>query len=1260
MRIVLDLQGAQAESRFRGIGRYSLSLALAIARQRAEHEVVVALSGLFPDTIEPLRGAFDGVLPQDNIRVWQAPEPLAYIDAENRKRRHAAELIREAFLATLQPDVVHVASLFEGYGDSAIASIGRFTDKFRTAVTLYDLIPFSHAFQYQSGPNERDWYNDRFNQLRRADLLLAISEASRQEGIAHRAARPEQIVTISAAVDSSFKPVSLEPAAKAELLRRHGIQRPFVMYTGGDQDRKNMEGLIRAYARLPLADRQDRQLVIACSLSAHRRQMLQALATEHELSPEEVVLTGRVPDADLIGLYNLCELFVFPSWYEGFGLPALEAMSCGAPVIGSNTTSVPEVIGRADALFDPYSDESIAAKMHEVLSSPEFRTDLAQHGLQRATAFTWDESGRRAIAGFEQLHAPREPIQPAAAPRRPRLAFVSPLPPERSGIADYSAELLPALAQHYEIELIASDAHRNEQAGPAGLPIRSAKWLRQNTEGFDRALYQFGNSPFHEFMLDLLVDVPGVVVLHDFFLGDLMADREHTRRQTRGWTHALYESHGYGAVRERFHAKKESDVSYKYPVNLELIRRAQGVIVHSEFSRWLAQDWYGKDVGEDWLVLPFSRAFQSEVDRSSARAALGLAPDDFLVCCFGLLGETKLNHRTLAGWLSSALAADERCRLVFVGEMDPRTYGRLMRRAIEESGLSRRIEITGWADQALFRRYLAAADVAVQLRAQSRGETSGTVLDCMNFGLPTIVTACGAMAELPTDAVWMLPEHLTDAQLTTALETLRQDNGRRATLGARAREVIRTQHDPQSCAVAYADAIERFHERAQTGVPALIEAIAAANAIPDDVEAKQVARAIAANHPRLRSAKRLFVDVSELARRDAGTGIQRVVRSVLQVLLSDPPERFRIEPVYATATSDGYRFARRFTLAMNGCPQDRLDDEVIDPSAGDVFLGLDLEQSVTAAQSARLAAYRAAGVRVYHVIYDLLPVLRPDCYLEEKTDAHARWLDTIARLDGVITISRAVADEFSVWLDAHGPERHRPLQIGWWHLGADIGSSAPTRGLASGAAELLARLRAAPTFLVVGTIEPRKGLAQTLSAFELLWSSGLDGNLVLVGKQGWMVDDFVKRIRAHAELNKRLIWLEAISDEYLEQLYAAATCLLAPSEGEGFGLPLIEAARHKLPVIARDIPVFREVAGDHAFYFVGKAPSALAEAVRDWLTLFKSGRVPRSEGMPWLTWKESTSNLMRLILQDEWLMAWPRHRVEQPAEPDEPAVFAAS
>jgi len=245
---------------------------------------------------------------------------------------------------------------------------------------------------------------------------------------------------------------------------------------------------------------------------------------------------------------------------------------------------------------------------------------------------------------------------------------------------------------------------------------------------------------------------------------------------------------------------------------------------------------------------------------------------------------------------------------------------------------------------------------------------------------------------------------------------------------------------------------------------------------------------------------------------------------------------------------------------------------------------------------------------------------------------HHNWLKTLAESGDAICISKAVADELAEWHKKNGTVHRRPFTIEWFHLGADINASMPSKGMPDEAQALLSAISASPSFLMVGTLEPRKGYAQILAAFEKLWEQDLEVNLIIVGKQGWKMKSLRDRLRHHARLGKTLFWLDGISDEYLEKIYAASTCLIAASEGEGFGLPLIEAAQHKLPIIARDIPVFREVAGNHAFYFKGQTAESIKEALISWLNLNSQGQAPSVENMEWLTWKDSMRQLMSKIL----------------------------
>jgi glycosyltransferase involved in cell wall biosynthesis len=588
------------------------------------------------------------------------------------------------------------------------------------------------------------------------------------------------------------------------------------------------------------------------------------------------------------------------------------------------------------------------------------------------------------------------------------------------------------------------------------------------------------------------------------------------------------------------------------------------------------------------------------------------------------------------------MAANARCRLVFVGENDGGQYGTAMKQAIHDSGRAERVRITGRATLDDFRKYLGAADVAVQLRTLTRGETSGAALDCMAHGVATIVNAHGSMAYLPGDCVVTVPDEFTGEDLSGALERLWQDGPARARLGDLARQRIRTHHAPRRIAEEYFSAIEHFSDHAP--VSRRVQVTHAVGALEGGPAAAQewlgLAQAIATNHPADEPARQLLVDVSVLVQQDAKSGIQRVVRGVLDKLLSEPPAGYRVEPVYGTPWAP-YRYARRFTLRLLGCPEDALDDDVVLTRPGDLFLGLDLVPLWVPQKKSWFQSLRDRGVKVLFVVYDLLPVARKDCFPQGAFEQHSNWLQTVAEhADGAVCISRAVADELTQWLNARKIARRRPFRIGWFHLGADAGPSAQTQGVSPEFLRDLEKLGATQAVLMVGTIEPRKAYLQSLSAFERLWAENVNASLVIVGKQGWTVEALIDRIRSHPELGKRLFWYDSLSDESLTRLYQASAGLLMASEGEGFGLPIVEAARHKLPVLARDLPVFREVAGEHAAYFSGLSPADLMDALNSWLSALKSGAAPRSDQLPWLTWQQSADQLARFINGDDWPIVW--------------------
>ena len=1036
MRIVIDMQGAQSSGSWnRGIGRYTMSLALAMARNRGANELFLALNGAFPESIERIRARFGGVLPQDNIRVWHAHAPMAYVPSENEWRRRSGELVREAFLASLRPDVVLISSLFEGHVDDAVTSVKRFAEQPITAVILYDLIPYIHRRPYLENAIVESWYLEKINHLRRSDLCLAISECSRQEGIELLSFSSERCINISTDADSQFGSITISSETEGCLRERYGLTRRFVMYTGGIDHRKNIEALIRSYARLSPELRNSHQLAIICSVRDDIRHRLSALAKDAGLTTDEVILTGFVPEEDLIALYNLCAVFVFPSWYEGFGLPVLEAMRCGAPVIASNVSSLPEVVGLEEALFDPRSEKEIARAIERVLIDSVYRERLVLHGKEQAKKFSWDASAQRAIASMERavadLRAPRSPRITQSS--RPRLAYVSPLPPERSGISDYSAELLPVLAQHYEIEVVVAQSCVSDTWVTRNCPVRTVGWFLENGDCFDRVLYHFGNSAFHHYMFELLKKIPGVVVLHDFYLSGVLHHMDSLGYSPGCFAKALYKSHGYKGLLDRSQVSDIDEVIWKYPCSREVLEGSLGTIFHSESGIRLSESWYGEDV-HDRCVVPLVRVAAEVAKANKAREILDIPEDELVVCSFGVLEPTKLNLRLLKAWFASSLAKSGKCRLVFVGEHHGGHDGSELLSLIERHPLGASVFITGRVEQQEYRQYLSAADLGVQLHTLSQGEAYASVLDCMNHGLATIVIANGGMADLGDDVVWKLADGFDDQDLIEALETLWRDHNRRKAIGERAKALIAEKHDPARCAVLYKNAIENFYAKNPNILKKLIESIAVDSA--PDRELMSLAHAIARSLPQTSEARQLLVDVSELVLRDARTTIHRVVRSVLQHWLNDPPVGWRIEPVYATQ-GEPYRYARTFTTGLLGITDVIFDDDPVDFRSGDVFFALDYAPQIHEKNADFYLQLRTIGVTVKFMVYDLRCISKPEHFLPGAADGFSRWLRVVGESDGAICISQTVADELLGWMDAGEWRRLRPFNIDVNPLDAD-------------------------------------------------------------------------------------------------------------------------------------------------------------------------------------------------------------------------------
>jgi glycosyltransferase involved in cell wall biosynthesis len=235
---------------------------------------------------------------------------------------------------------------------------------------------------------------------RRASRIIAASQSTKRDIVERYDVDPERISVTYYAADSQFRPISNRGALRA-VLDDYGISQGFILTVGNLQPRKNLLRLVEAFAELIQSRAIDPQLVIAGQAFWRGSEVSRRVEERH--LHEHVVFTGYVPQEHLVSLYNAADLFVYPSLYEGFGLPLLEAMACGTPVITSNRSSLPEVVGEAALLVEPHRTEDLAQAILDVLSNDALQSELSAKGLERAGFFSWERTAKQTLAVYEEV-----------------------------------------------------------------------------------------------------------------------------------------------------------------------------------------------------------------------------------------------------------------------------------------------------------------------------------------------------------------------------------------------------------------------------------------------------------------------------------------------------------------------------------------------------------------------------------------------------------------------------------------------------------------------------------------------------------------------------------------------------------------------------------------------------------------------------------------------------------------------------------------
>jgi len=796
----------------RGIGRLASNLVSALLAHHDDHQYVFYVHDELPDERVPRspRVEYRTIRPR-----WEVGETL--VPCMDRLARTNPDNL----------DALVFLSPFEKWGHYSPPP--RYAGGPKMVAFVHDLIPFLFQDENVVDPVLMRHYHV-LETIARYDLFLTNSEATRADCLSVLRLPPDRVKVVGAASsDNLFAPDrDATPSANVRrTLAGLGITKPYVLNVGGLDPRKNTWKLIEAFAALPDRLRETHQLVLTFATDDWGRGHVVNHARDFGVA-DSVVVTGEVSDETLRVLFQRCAAFAFPSLYEGFGLPILEAMQCGAAVVVGNNSSQVEIVGDAALLANAGDTHDIKDKLATLLDDPAYARSLGDRAIEQAKAFSWGRCVENALEAFRSIeHKPR-PTSRVRFDRghvqKPTIAFFSPLPPRKSGISDYSAFLLDELRQTYRIDLF-HDAGYVPELALANDEFATADFRLFDrmaaAKGYHAVVYQMGNSRYHSYMYPILLRHPGLMVLHDFCLAGFHLHYGHSR----GWGKRFIADELRRWYPEDAAAVERAVATW--PQNWDEISRDcasrgwhlnRGVLDASEMtvfhSPWCAETIRrgSPQYADSVAIIPhgITPRRTTEAERAEVRDRFKLPHDALIVASFGFVHPDKMSPQALDAFAVIA-REDEKALFVFAGE---EADGGEVRNHASALGLNDRVRFLGRQPYEAFTALMGATDVGVNLRMPpTNGETSGALLNLLASGVPTVVTDVATFSDYPSTVVRKVKWETEGPEgLLRAMYGLARDRPAREALGRAAWAYVDEHHEWSRVARLYVDAIERCHE----------------------------------------------------------------------------------------------------------------------------------------------------------------------------------------------------------------------------------------------------------------------------------------------------------------------------------------------------------------------------------------------------------------------------------------------------------------
>lgn len=818
MRIAIDFRilVVGREQVKRGMGRFTQQQCQAVLRSDAENEYLVLCDGksdtsLMLPEIRSSPNVFLKFPP-----AWAEPTLGGLGDPASHLQRSAQF---QDWIYQEDVDLFHSTTPFLLW-----EPINARFDACPLVATLYDLIPLVFPDRYLTEPY-REPYLRALAHVSGAARLLAISESARTDASMYIGFPRDRIDVAFPLADEIFQPMPYELARGTlrRLIRRTRIPERFILTVSATHHTKNLDGLLKAFSLLPSSLRMEMPLVVCCHLNDYEVEQLGRTVNELGIA-DGVVFTGLVSDQALAALYNCATLVVHPSRYEGFGLPVLEAMSCGTPVITTLQSSLPEVAGDAAILVDSESPQGFADAITLAYRDAGRREWMGIRGLAHATRFTPAQLAGNTLACYRRAvgPAPERPGErlPIAVGRRTRVAMWTPLPPQQSGIADYSVELIDELSRHCDVEVFADDHFQPDARVRYRFKVHSFRAFerRHSQQPFDVTIYQMGNSKFHWYMYESLLAHPGIVVLHDLGWSHVMYDRLMSEGKSEQFYNELALLEG-DATRVEFqqgvfgltgaaYLEFCDRFLFRHPMLGRIVSAGLMQIVHSEEGRRQLLARYPQAspvVVEMGVSDPYSSHPEREVVR--ARRSEGYGQETFVLGAFGIVHPVKRLESCLRA-LPAVVRRHADTVLVITGRTLEDHYRDELMDLAAGLGVAAHVRFKGQVSRSEYHRHLIACDAVVNLRSPSASHMSATLIRSIAAGKPVVISDLPDWEGFSGDFCLRVPQGDLEVQaLESHLVELAGRPEERRRMAAAAREYFLTHATTATMAERYLDAI---------------------------------------------------------------------------------------------------------------------------------------------------------------------------------------------------------------------------------------------------------------------------------------------------------------------------------------------------------------------------------------------------------------------------------------------------------------------